>query len=160
MRRSLVVALVLLGGLTGAFAGLWTEDFDEALKQAKESGKYVLVDFSGSDWCGWCVKLDKEVFSRKEFKDFAKDNLVCVILDFPRQKPQSNKRRETNNILMEKYKVQGFPTVLLFNPQGDVAAQTGYQAGGPEEYAKHLQALIDEDKAKQTKPERNRMRSR
>ena len=148
MKKSLVIAAVLLGGAMISFAGLWTEDFDKALTQAKESGKYVLVDFSGSDWCGWCKKLDKEVFSKKEFKDYAETNLVCVLIDFPRQKQQSNKEKKANTALMEKYGVQGFPTILLFTPQGEVAATTGYEPGGAESYVKHLQGLIDQHKTK------------
>ncbi|MFH0908264.1 MAG: thioredoxin family protein [bacterium] len=159
MKKSLLIAAMLLGGALCSFAGLWTEDFDAALTQAKESGKYVLVDFSGSDWCGWCKKLDKEVFGKKEFKEFAKDNLVCVLIDFPRQKPQSNKKKEANQVLMEKYAVKGFPTILLFSPQGDVAAATGYEPGGVEAYIKHLQGLIDQNKievdkkAKESQPQ-------
>jgi protein disulfide-isomerase len=152
MKKYLWVVLVLLGGAVISRGGLWTENFDEALTRAKESEKYVLVNFSGSDWCGWCKKLDKEVFNKKEFKDFAKSNLVCVLLDFPRQKPQSKKQKKANQALMEKYAVQGFPTVLLFSPQGDVAAKTGYEPGGAENYVKHLQGLIDQYKGKQPKP--------
>jgi thioredoxin-related protein len=148
MKKYVLALLALLGCAVISFAGLWTEDFDEALTQAKDSGKYVLVDFSGSDWCGWCKKLDKEVFGKKEFKDYAEQNLVCVLIDFPRQKPQSSKQRETNQALVEKYAVQGFPTILLFSPQGDVAATTGYEPGGAEAYIKHLQGLIDQHKTK------------
>ena len=148
MKKTLVMVAALLGGAMISFAGLWTENFDAALTQAKESGKYVLVDFSGSDWCGWCKKLDKEVFSKKDFKDYAATNLVCVLIDFPRQTPQSTKQREANQALMEKYAVQGFPTILLFSPQGELAATTGYEPGGAESYIKHLQGLIDQHKTK------------
>jgi protein disulfide-isomerase len=148
MKKILAIAAVLLGGAMISLAGLWTEDFNAALAQAKESGKYVLVDFSGSDWCGWCKKLDKEVFGKKEFKDYAETNLVCVLIDFPRQKPQSDKQKEANQALMDKYAIQGFPTILLFSPQGDVAATTGYEPGGAESYVKHLQGLIDQYKTK------------
>ena len=148
MKWKMMAIASLLAVPVLSFAGLWTDDFDKALAQAKESGKYMLVDFSGSDWCGWCKKLDKEVFGKKEFKDYAEQNLVCVLIDFPRQKPQSNKEKEANNALMEKYGVQGFPTILLFSPQGEVAATTGYEPGGAESYIKHLQGLIDQHKTK------------
>jgi len=148
MKRSILAALLVLGGALVSFADLWTENFDEALAQAKESGKYVLVDFSGSDWCGWCKRLDKEVFGTKEFQDYAGQNLVCVLIDFPRNKPQSNKQKAANQALMDKYAIQGFPTILLFSPQGDVAARTGYEPGGAEAYIKNLQGLIDQHKAK------------
>jgi protein disulfide-isomerase len=148
MKKYLLAVAAFVGGAMISSAGLWTENFDAALAQAKESGKYVLVDFSGSDWCGWCKKLDKEVFSKKEFKDYAETNLVCVLIDFPRQTPQSSKQREANQALMEKYAVQGFPTILLFSPQGELAATTGYESGGAEAYIKHLQGLIDRHKTK------------
>jgi protein disulfide-isomerase len=148
VKKYLLAFFSLLGGAALSVAGLWTDDFDKALTQAKESGKYMLVDFSGSDWCGWCKKLDNEVFSNKAFKDYAEQNLVCVLIDFPRQKPQSNKQKKANQALREKYAVQGFPTILLFSPRGDVAAQTGYEPGGAEAYVKHLQGLIDQHKGK------------
>ena len=148
MKKCLLATAALLAGAMISFAGLWTEKFDDGFAQAKESGKYVLVDFSGSDWCGWCKKLDKEVFSKKEFADFAEQNLVCVLVDFPRSKPQSAEEREANQALMEKYSVQGFPTILLFSPQGELAATTGYEPGGAEAYIKHLQGLIDRHKTK------------
>ena len=62
----------------------WDDNYEKALEKAKTEKKMVLLDFTGSDWCGWCMKLDKEVFSKKEFKDYAKENLVLVELDFPR----------------------------------------------------------------------------
>lgn len=148
MKKSLWMLGLLLSGALASFAGLWTEDFDEALTEAKASGKYMLVDFSGSDWCGWCKKLDKEVFSQKAFKDYAKQNLVCVLVDFPRKTPQSNKQKKANQALMEKYSVQGFPSVLLLGPQGNVVAATGYQPGGADEYVKHLQGLIEQHETK------------
>ena len=152
MKKYPLVILALLGGAMISHANLWTENFDEALAQAKESGKYALVNFAGSDWCGWCMKLDKEVFGKKEFKDFAKSNLVCVLVDFPRRNPQSKKQKEANQTLRKKYAIQGFPTVLLLSPEGDLVAQTGYQPGGAEAYVKHLQGLIDQHKSKQPKP--------
>ena len=148
MKRSVLIASLMLGGALLSSAGLWTENFDEALAQAKETGKYVLVDFSGSDWCGWCKRLDKEVFGQKEFQDYAAQNLLCVLIDFPRQKPQSKEQKEANQALADKFAVQGFPTILLFSPQGDVAATTGYEPGGAEAYVKHLQGLIDQHKTK------------
>jgi protein disulfide-isomerase len=64
----------------------WLTNLDDALKIAEKDNKVILMDFSGSDWCGWCIKLDKEVFSQAAFKDYAKDNLVLVLVDFPRKK--------------------------------------------------------------------------
>ena len=64
---------------SAAFAAAgWEDNYEKAMAKAKAEKKMVLLDFTGSDWCGWCIKLDKEVFSKKEFKDYAKENLVLV----------------------------------------------------------------------------------
>ena len=150
MKKCLWAGIVLLACAILSPADLWTEDFNAAQNQARESGKYMLVNFSGSDWCGWCKRLDMEVFSRPEFETFAKENLVCVLVDFPRETPQSNKQRWANELLRIRYEVEGYPTILLFNPQGIPVAMTSYQPGGAEEYIRHLQGLIEQDKARQS----------
>jgi len=151
MRLAKTIGLAAVAGLaaTAALASEgWEEDFDKAAAKAKQEGKYMLVDFTGSDWCGWCIKLNKEVFSQKEFKKFAKDNLVTVALDFPRNKPQSKKIKERNEALMKEHGIRGFPTVLVMSPDGEVVGRTGYKPGGPEAYVKHIQEFIDAHKAK------------
>jgi len=98
--------------------------------------------FSGSDWCGWCIRLDKEVFTQEAFRDFAKDGAVLFEADFPRQKEQPAKIKQQNHVLQHRYQVRGFPTVLLLDAEGNVLARTGYQRGGAEKYVEHLRALI------------------
>ena len=121
----------------------WNTDFGKASAKAKAEGKYILIDFSGSDWCGWCVKLDKEVFSRNAFKDYAKDNLVLILADFPRDKSkQSEKLQKRNQELSKKYKVRGFPTVFILSSDGKILDKTGYQAGGPESYVAYIKKVI------------------
>jgi len=154
MKRTGLMGLVFVSVVLfclGAEAKDWETDFEKASARAKEAGKYMLLDFSGSDWCGWCIKLDKEVFSKNAFQKFAKANLVCVMLDFPRAKPQSNKLKKQNKALAEKYGIRGFPTVLILSPDGDPVERTGYQRGGPEKYVEHLTEIIDKHKAKQPK---------
>ena len=123
--------------------GIWLTDFAAASAKAKDENKHMLVDFSGSDWCGWCIKLDKEVFSQKAFRDFADANLVLVLLDFPRAKPQPDAIKTQNNKLMEKYGVQGFPTVLIFNAGGKLIETTGYRPGGAESYVAYLKGILE-----------------
>ena len=77
----------------------WMTNWEEAKAKAKAENKPILINLTGSDWCGWCIKLDKEVFSKKEFKDYAKENLVLVELDFPQGKRQSKKLQEQNEKL-------------------------------------------------------------
>ncbi len=129
-------------------AGVWQSDYDATLKQAAAENKYVLVDFSGSDWCGWCIKLDKEVFSQPEFIEYAKANLICVLLDFPRSKELPKAQKDANQALAEKFKVEGFPTVLILNPQGKIAKQTGYQPGGAAKYVEFIKGVIAADQKK------------
>lgn len=120
----------------------WETDFEAAKDRAKAEGKPMLVDFTGSDWCGWCVRLKKEVFDHQEFKDYAAENLVLVELDFPRRKEQSDEEKAQNKALAEKYEVRGFPTILLLSDKGKEVARTGYKEGGPEPYIEHLKELL------------------
>lgn len=125
-------------------SGEWLTDFAAAQKLAAEKKLPILVDFSGSDWCGWCIRLDREVFSEKAFKDFAKDNLVLFLADFPRSKPQSDALKKQNEMLSNKYGIQGFPTVLLLDANGRVLHQTGYRPGGAVKYIQHLKDLLSQ----------------
>ncbi len=118
-------------------------DLDEALKAAKSQSKPVLVDFSGSDWCVWCQKLDKEVLSTADFRKWASKNVVFCVLDFPRnQSLVSERQREKNKAAAQKYGVQGFPTVLLLGSGGKVLLRTGYREGGAAKYVEHLENAL------------------
>jgi len=122
----------------------FTDDLDAALAEAKTSGKFVYACFSGSDWCGWCKKLEKEVFSDKEcdFVGSLKNDYIFVFIDNPRDKSLlSEKAKEMNPKQTEKYKVQGFPTALILTGDGKEVEQTGYRRGGAKEYVKFLQEL-------------------
>ena len=140
----IIMAAVLLWGCgqRAAAEDIWMTDYDAALKQAAEVNKYVLVDFSGSDWCGWCIKLDKEVFSKPEFIDYAKENLICVLVDFPQYKAQTDEQKAFNKSLANRYNIEGFPTVLILNPKGEVAERTGYRPGGPGSYVEMIKGTI------------------
>lgn len=136
--------IMFVGLLTATVRGgdEWLTDFEAAKKNAAEKKLPILVDFSGSDWCGWCIKLEKEVFSRKEFKRYAKDSLVLFLADFPSRKKQSETVKKQNRALAEKYGVRGYPTVLLLDADGKVLARTGYRKGGAKGYVKHLKKLL------------------
>ncbi len=125
-----------------AAADGWLTDFKEAQKQARETGRPMLLDFTGSDWCGWCIRLDEEVFSKPEFTAYAEEALVLVKLDFPQDIPQSRELIRQNEALMEQYGVEGFPTIILVDADGEVLAETGYRRGGAEAYVKHLKELL------------------
>jgi len=122
----------------------WETNFKLALAKAEKSSKCMLLNFSGSDWCVWCKKLDSEVFSNPEFKEYARGNLVCVVLDFPLIKPQSRDLKKQNAELAGKYGVNGYPTIVILNSKGDLINTTGYLAGGAKKYVEHLKAIISE----------------
>ncbi len=133
----LLAVLCLITPVASAAAG-WDDDYDKALAKAKAENKMVVLDFTGSDWCGWCIKLDKEVFSKKEFKDYAKENLVLVEVDFPRSKRLSKKVQEQNEKLKTEHSVRGYPTIIVLNSEGQKVGQLGYMPGGPTPFIEKL----------------------
>ena len=101
------------------------------------------MDFTGSDWCGWCIKLVDEVFKHDAFKKGVADKFVLVELDYPQDKSKlSEETQKQNEELKGKYSIRGYPTILLLDSDGRPFAQTGYQAGGPEKYLAHLDGLL------------------
>lgn len=134
--------MVALHGAAFAGGEGWSADFDASKKLAVDSKKDLLVDFTGSDWCSWCIKLNNEVFKHESFKAGVKDSFVLVELDYPQDKAKlSEATQKQNQELGEKYRVQGYPTILLCDAQGRPYATTGYQPGGPEKYVAHLNEL-------------------
>jgi thioredoxin-related protein len=120
----------------------WLNDYKKAQEEAKANDKLLLLNFTGSDWCGWCIKIDKDIFSQPQFKDFARDNLVLVELDFPRRKAQSAELKKQNLQLAQQYEVFGFPTIVVLNSNGQKLWQfDGYFPGGPEAFIAKLQKL-------------------
>lgn len=115
----------------------WKTSFAEATAEAAQQQKQILLNFTGSDWCPWCVKMDEEVLSKKQFSEFASKNLVLVKLDFPRRKKLSPDEKAQNEELAKKYAIQGFPTFVLVDASGkEVRRQEGYLEGGPAEFLK------------------------
>jgi thioredoxin-related protein len=119
----------------------WSEDLEKAKAQAKAEGKKILLDFTGSDWCGWCKKLDAEVFSQQAFKDYAAKHLVLVEVDFPRgfKLPEGTKKQ--NDELAKKFKIQGYPTIVITTASGTKRGELGYVEGGPEAFLKELKKV-------------------
>ena len=138
------MACILLAGSAVA-ESLWGTDFEEAKAAAAERGVPILVDFTGSDWCGWCIRLKEEVFKKDAFIEYAKENLVLLELDFPMRTELPEALREQNEALRERFRIRGFPTILLLNAEGEELARTGYRRGGPEAYIEHLQELLAGD---------------
>lgn len=139
--KSLVTVFVAfaLTSLASAAKEGWTSNLEAAKAQAKKENKKILLDFTGSDWCIWCKKLDAEVFSKQEFKDYAAKRLVLVEVDFPQRSQLPAATKKQNDALQAKYRVQGFPTIVVTNATGTKVAQTGYVEGGPKAFIKSLE---------------------
>ena len=97
----------------------WLVDLDQAYALSKKTGKPIMANFTGSDWCGWCKKLTASVFSTPEFKKWADKNVVLLELDFPRRKQIPDKIRQQNNSLQQAFQVRGYPTVWVFRAKKD-----------------------------------------
>lgn len=117
----------------------WTTDYAKALDEAKTENKAILLDFTGSDWCGWCMKMKQETLDTPIFKDYAAKNLVLVEVDFPHQKPQSDAVKAQNQQLSQKYQVTGFPAFIILSKTGRLLwRQDGYLEGGPVAFLNEL----------------------
>jgi thioredoxin-related protein len=141
-KTSLVATLgaLLLGTLGAHAAGEgWLTNYDAAIAKAKEEGKFLLVEFHGSDWCPPCIKLNKEVLSTDAFKALAEKKLVLVDADFPRKTQLSPEQKAHNEALAGKFGVQYFPTVLIIDAEGKVLDKlVGFPEGGLEGFLKFI----------------------
>ncbi len=144
MLKKLYLTLAVLFTVCSLAAAdaVWNDNYEEALKQAKAQKKYLLINFTGSDWCGFCVKLDKEVFSQKPFQKFAKKNLILMKADFPRRKEISEKVKKQNAALAKQYGVRGFPMIVILTPDGKEAERlTGFAPGSGKKYLEKLKKI-------------------
>lgn len=121
----------------------WETDLEAAKIRAEKEDKTILLNFTGSDWCGWCKKLSREVFRKKEFQEFAQEKLILVEVDFPRHKKMSSEQKRKNYQLQSKYRVRGYPTILLVDHNEKVLLSTGYVPGGAESYIAHLKKAMN-----------------
>lgn len=111
-------------------ASEWTTDYKAALEQAKAQNKLVLLDFTGSDWCGYCQLLDKEVFKQPEFHHYADQNYILVAVDFPHEKQLPDDLKKQNETLSKQFEIGGFPTLIVLDANGkELGRTTGYDPG-------------------------------
>jgi thioredoxin-related protein len=143
MKRLIVLLTVIFLGLGSLHAAgaTWLTDYEAAKKLAASEKKSLLLDFTGSDWCGWCIRLDKEVFSQPEFVDYAAKNLVLVKLDFPRTKEISAAEKKQNEALAQKHQIRGFPTIVVLDSKAQTLGQLGYQRGGAASWLASLENI-------------------
>lgn len=120
---------------------VWHHKFEDAKAASAESGKPILANFTGSDWCGWCVKLKKDVFRTDEFEQWARDNVILLELDYPKNASQTAEIRQQNMELKARYRINGYPTVLLLASNGDPIGRLGYM-DNPDSWIASAQSKI------------------
>ena len=154
-RKFAVVLVVVLAGFA-AGAGSpqpsaeddpWRMSYEEAQKQAKESNKPVMACFLGSDWCPFCVHLLKEVLNTSDFKKWAEQNVVLLIVDSPKNTPQDLEVKKQNKELKERFKVKGVPVTVLISPDGKVIGRISKYTE-KEKWQKQLQGLMQKAQTK------------
>jgi len=121
----------------------WHTQIEVAFAESEKTGKPIMANFTGSDWCGWCKKLDKSVFIHQEFKDWAAKNVVLLELDYPRRKTVPEEIKRQNADLQRAFQVRGFPTVWLFELSKDDAGQFNVNALGKTGYTKTVAEFTD-----------------
>jgi thioredoxin-related protein len=139
MKKIFITLLLIVGAMTVQAQELtWHNDINKAMEVSKKTKKPMLLFFTGSDWCGWCMRLQKEVLKTPEFAAWAKENVVLVELDYPRRTPQIPEIQKQNMELQQTFQVQGYPTVWFVNATKkdnkvnfEKLGNTGYLAGGP-----------------------------
>lgn len=142
--KTILSLLFLLATITSVNAQDWITDFEKAKSIATEDSKTIVLVFQGSDWCGPCIKLDKEIWHTDEFKSYAKEHFVMLKADFPKRKKNalSEEQQAHNNNLAENYNKNGyFPYVVVLDSEGNILGSTGYKKSTPSAYIKLLESF-------------------
>ena len=120
----------------------WLTDYRKSLETASGEKKAVLLDFTGSDWCVWCIRLRKEVFETAKFSKYSSNNLVLVESDFQNRKSQSDESRKQNRELQEQLGIEGVPTIVVLNSEGKPLGRINYVPGGPQPLIEKMESII------------------
>lgn len=155
MKKLALTLFLVLGTMTIQAQELsWQTDMNKAMELSKKEKKPLLLFFTGSDWCGWCMRLQKEVMKTPEFTKWANDNVILVELDYPRNTPQTPEIKKQNMELQQTFAIQGFPTVWFVNAtkkDGKINLEklgsTGYVAGGPSAWLAGADKILGKKKA-------------
>ena len=144
MKTIIRTTILLIASATLSFASEgWLTDWEAAKAKSKTENKPILINLTGSDWCGWCIKMEKDIFSQKAFKDFAAENLVLMEADFPKKKEQPAALKKQNAELEKQYLAGGYPTVFLLDAEGKkLSDDLGTLKGGKDEFIAKLKELI------------------
>jgi protein disulfide-isomerase len=140
--RSLVLAIVCAVCPLAAAEASWITGWKTASTKAAADKRLILADFTGSDWCGWCMKLKREVFTTPEFAAWAARSVTLLEVDFPKGKPLVVDQQRENQALADKHNIQGFPTILILTPEGREVGRLGYKAGGAQAWIAAVEQII------------------
>jgi thioredoxin-related protein len=154
MKKILMIFLLVAGSFAVEAQELvWNNNLDKAMEISKKTKKPLMLFFTGSDWCGWCMRLQNEVFKKPEFATWAKDNVVLVEVDFPRRTPLTPELQTQNNQLQEFFGIQGFPTIWFVTASKkdekvtfDKLGSIGYVAGGPTAWLDGANGILKRNK--------------
>ncbi len=132
----------------------WLVSIEEAYALSDKTNRPILANFTGSDWCGWCKRLKAEVFSKPGFKEWAKDNVILLELDFPKRTKLPDAQLQHNYELQRAFQVSGFPTIWVFDlkkPEGKqfeihAYGKTGYIQGGETAFIQNVNQMISAGK--------------
>lgn len=122
----------------------WITSYEDAVNQSKASSKPIILFFTGSDWCGWCHKLEGEALDTADFAQAAGDKFIFVKLDFPMNSQLPANVTAQNKQLQKKYDVRGFPSIVILDSQERQIGATGYRPGGGKQYAQHLFKIVSD----------------
>lgn len=154
MKSKIIIAFFLLAStFSNAQELVWHTDAKKAIIESNKSKKPLLLFFTGSDWCGWCIRLQEEVFTKPDFKKWAKDNVVLLELDFPRRTAQDDNLKMQNAQILQVFGVKGYPTIWFVNAQLDnekinftQLGSVGYVAGGPTKWVESAKTILGNKK--------------
>ena len=154
MKKIILIAFLLIGAASlQAQELVWETNLEKASQVAMKTKKPLLLFFTGSDWCGWCIRLQNEVLKTPEFAAWAKQNVVLVEVDFPRRSPQLPEIQKQNMELQQIFEVRGYPTIWISNPTKvdgkinlDKLGNTGYVAGGPSKWLEGANQILSQKK--------------
>jgi len=137
MKTKIFTFILCLFVSTSAFAIQWQTDYSQALNQAKTQSKPIFLFFTGKGWCSYCTKLENEVLKTADFQNAVGNQFVFVEIDYQhgRVSPMTKK-------LIDRYKIKGFPTVVIINSQEKVLGEVGYKPGGGKKYAEMVSQMI------------------
>lgn len=138
-----VASFIAFSAASMAAESGWLTDYEAAKKQSKAENKPILINFTGTDWCGWCIKIEKEIFANDEFKAYAKENLILMEVDFPKKKKQTEELKAQNKVLDKEFAIEGYPTIYLIDAKGKkLSEDLGNHKGDAKAYIELLKGLL------------------